>query len=180
MMHDKSDSARRWLLVMEAEGRTELCESLRAGILEAARRQGRVIEVAELKKEEVPPCSGCLHCVTRHPGTCTSAGAFRAVTEKTPGCDKVIFLSPVRFGNFSSTVKNVIDRGGLIITCHQECTQVIVGYGEDVTDEERSTFLDITARHRGQADVVHPRSNEHFEVYFAGNSGQAREILRRL
>jgi multimeric flavodoxin WrbA len=179
-MHDKSESERRWLLIMEAEGRTELSECLRRGILEAARRRDRVVEVAELRKEEVPPCSGCFHCITRHPGTCVSDGAFRAVTEMTPGCEKVFFLTPVRFGSFSSTVKNVIDRGGLIITCHQSCTQVIVGYGEDVTDEERSTFMDITALHRGAADVVHPRSNESFEVFFAGTPGDTDEILRRL
>jgi len=89
-------------------------------------------------------------------------------------------MAPVRFGTFSSTMKNVIDRGGLIITDHQRCLQIVIGYAEDATDEERSTFIDLIAKHRGKADVVHPKVKETIEVYFTRCREDNHDICERL
>ena len=179
-MQNKDGPAPSWLIILEAGAMTEVSESLRRGIEQAARRENRDVQVAELRREDISPCSGCFHCVTRHPGTCVHGSAFRGLTEMTTGCELVFFLTPVRFGTFSSTIKNVIDRGGLIIKSHQSCTQVILGYGTDATDEEIGTFIDITARHRGKADVVHPRSHESFRVHFARTLEEGNDILRAM
>ena len=84
------------------------------------------------------------------------------------------------FGTFSSTMKNVIDRGGLIIRNHGTCRQIIIGYGEDATDEERRTFIDITAKHRGKAEAVHPHLVEHVEVYFTRSREDTEDICESM
>ena len=71
-----------------------------------------------------------------------------------------VYLTPVVFGHFSSTVKNAVDRG----TGSREW-QVVVGYGSDIDDEEKSTFIDLTAKHRGRADIVHPGMDGKVDVY---------------
>ena len=77
-------------------------------------------------------------------------------------------------------MKNVIDRGGLIIRNHRNCRQIIIGYGEDATDEERSTFIDITAKHRGKMEAVHPHLVEHVEVSFTRSREDTQDICESL
>ncbi len=154
------------LFILDGDSKTDLSEDVRTRIGEIADAKGHSVRAIELKRNDVPPCTGCLSCLTKHPGACVHQGAFTGIIRQAADCPVIIFLTPVLFGTFSSTVKNVIDRGGLIIGNHASCRQIIIGYGEDVTDEERSTFVDIIGRHRGKADIVHPNLEEHFEVYF--------------
>ena len=168
------------LLLCDADSATGLSEYLRDGIRAAATRTAEVLNQVDLKRDEVPPCLGCLMCLTAHPGVCVHGEALSAIAALSSDCSVVVFLTPLTFGSFSSPVKNVIDRGGAIIKGHRTCTQVVIGYGADATPEERSTFLDLTNLHRGQADVVHPGVGERFEAFFAGSELEADTILRRL
>jgi hypothetical protein len=61
--------------------------------------------------------------------------------------------------------------------------KLIIGYGDDVDDEEKSTFLDIIARHRGSADVVHPDKKETIKVFVTrsiDDTKAACEEIRRV
>ena len=151
--------------ILDGDSRTELSEDIRERIAAIARAKQRGVGAIELRRDEVPPCTGCFHCFTRHPGECSNRSVANII-QQVPDCPVVIFLTPALFGTFSSAIKNVIDRGGLIIRNQSSCRQIIVGYGEDATDEERSTFIDMTAKHRGKADIVHPNLKENVEVYF--------------
>jgi multimeric flavodoxin WrbA len=155
------------LFILDGDSRTELSEGIRERITEAVGSQ--TVGSIELRRGDVPPCTGCFHCMTRHPGKCVFDRVLSRIAPHAADYSVVIFLAPVHFGTFSSTMKNVMDRGGLIIRNHRTCRQVIIGYAEDATDEERSTFIDITAKHRGKAEAVHPHLVEHIEVYFAGS-----------
>jgi multimeric flavodoxin WrbA len=168
------------LFILDRDSRTELSEDIRERIAAIAHAKQCVVGAIELRRNDVPPCSGCLHCLTRHPGTCAFNRSFAGISEQAPDFPVIVFLTPVRFGTFSSTIKNVIDRGGLIIRNHTSCRQIIIGYGEDVTDEERSTFIDITAKHRGKADVVHPTLEESVEVYFTRSREDNGSICQSL
>lgn len=75
-----------------------------------------------------------------------------------------IFLTPVIFGHFGATIKCAIDRG-----CGNQNLQVMVGYGDDIDGEEKSTFIDLTRKHRGEADIVHPGFDKHVDVYLAAS-----------
>ena len=58
-----------------------------------------------------------------------------------------------------------MDRGWLIV--EPSSRQIVVGCGEDASVEEASTFVDIVARHRGAAEVIHTRVEESIEAHFS-------------
>jgi multimeric flavodoxin WrbA len=168
------------LLILDGDSRTDLSADVQERITEAAGARQRRVGTVELHRRDVPPCTGCFLCMTRHPGKCVFDRALARIFTHAVDHPAVVFLSPVLFGTFSSTMKNVIDRGGLIIGNHRACRQIIIGYGEDATDEERSTFIDITAKHRGKAEAVHPHLVEHVEVYFTRSREDTADICESL
>jgi multimeric flavodoxin WrbA len=167
------------LFILDGDSRTELSEDVRKRITDAAGARQRQVGTIELHRGDVPPCTGCFYCMT-HPGKCIFDKALARTVQYAADYPAVVFLAPVRFGTFSSTMKNVIDRGGLVIRNHRTCRQIIIGYGEEATDEERSTFIDITAKHRGKADVVHPHLMEHVEAYFTSSREDTEDICESL
>ena len=86
-----------------------------------------------------------------------------------------VFMTPVLFGHFSSTIKNAIDRG---VGSHN--LQVIIGFGTNIDDEERSTFIDITAGHRGSADIVHPGMDRQVDVFVTRSIEDSTAICEEL
>lgn len=154
------------LFILDADSRSALSENLRARVTEIARAKQHDVGVIELGRGDAPPCTGCFRCLTRPAESCVSRGFFEHLIQQASEYQVIIFMAPVVFGTYSSTIKNVVDRGGLVITHHTRCRQIVIGYAEDATDEERSTFIDITAKHRGKADVVHPKLVEDVQVYF--------------
>ena len=79
------------------------------------------------------------------------------------------------FGHFSSCIKNAIDRGA-----GSRNWQVIIGYGSDIDDEEKSTFIDLTAKHRGSKDVVHPGMDRQVDVFVTRSSEDSTAICEAL
>ena len=150
------------LLILDKDSKTELSEDLRTEICRILTSKGHRIETAELEKNKVYPCLGldCFHCVTKHPMECISKDAVYPLKKNIREYDLAIFLTPVLFGHFSSCIKNALDRGA---GSHR--WQVIIGYGKDIDDEEKSTFIDLTAKHRGNKDVVHPGMDRQVDVY---------------
>jgi multimeric flavodoxin WrbA len=172
------------LLISDAESTTELSEDLQGRIVGIARAKDYNLETVALHKNDVAPCTGCLTCVMKHPGECVYNASFTPslldIIRQAPACQSVVFLTPVRYGTFSSTMKHIIERGGFVIQYRKGCRQIIIGFGEDATDEERGTFIDITAKHRGKADVVHPDLTEECAVYFTRSRQDSKEICEGL
>jgi multimeric flavodoxin WrbA len=152
--------AMKAVIFSDGDDRTGLSEDLRAGIVAVLSADGNRVEVIELEKDRVAPCLGCFLCLTKHRGECVSKDAVAEVRRHVRQLDLTVYLTPVVFGHSSSTVKNAIDRG---TGSHQ--WQVVVGYGSDIDDEEKSTFIDLTAKHRGRADIVHPGMDGKVDVY---------------
>jgi hypothetical protein len=142
------------LLIADADSATTLSSDLIDRLQELCARKGYTPEVVQLRGEDAAPCRGCLLCLTRHPGRCVTMDAVCRIMQRMhverDGCITV-FFTPVRFGHPSSIVKNALDRG-----TGSRWLQVIIGYGDDIDPEEESTFVDITAKHCGAADIVHP------------------------
>jgi hypothetical protein len=86
-----------------------------------------------------------------------------------------VYLTPVLFGHFSSTIKDAIDRG----TGSREW-QMVIGYGTDVYDEERSTFIDLTAKHCGSNDIVHPGMVARADAFVPGSLEENAAICEGL
>jgi multimeric flavodoxin WrbA len=106
------------------------------------------------------PCLGCLLCLTKHVGICVTKDRIAEIRNHNNRYDMTIFMTPVIFGHFGSMVKCAIDRG-----CGCNNLQVMVGYSDDIDDEEKSTFIDLTRKHRGKADIVHPGFDKQVDVY---------------
>lgn len=112
------------------------------------------VEVVGLCRGDAAPCRGCLLCLTKHPGSCVSKDTVGSLVQRMhvdPAESITVFISPVVFGHPSSVIKNALDRG-----TGSHNVQVVVGFGEDIDPEEGSTFVDMTMKHCGAADIVHP------------------------
>jgi multimeric flavodoxin WrbA len=147
------------LLVLDKDAQTGISRDLKARILSVLSEMDCRVDTFELGRNEPSPCRGCLLCLTQNAGQCVS----RDIISKIKSGKKyslAVLISPVLFGHFSSTIKNCVDRG--LGSSHLE---IIIGCGSDIDEEEKNTFIDLTARHRGSADVVHPGLNRQVDVY---------------
>ncbi len=148
------------IIITDKDSKTKLSEALESEIVATLEARGVKTEVAELATKDASPCFGCLFCLTKHPGECVSKDRVNDLKKRAQKYTITIFVTPVIFGHFGSTIKNAIDRIG---GSHE--LQVMIGYGEGIDDEERNTFIALTEKHRGSADVVHPGMDTEVEVY---------------
>jgi multimeric flavodoxin WrbA len=148
------------VIISDSDSETELSENLKAGMVRVLTENGNQVQVIELEKDHVAPCLGCFLCATKHRGECVSKDAVGEIRRTVRQLGLTVYVTPVVFGHYSSTVKNAVDRG----TGSREW-QVVIGYGSDIDHEERSTFIDLTAKHRGAADIVHPGMDSKVDVY---------------
>jgi multimeric flavodoxin WrbA len=159
------------ILILDKDAETRLSEDLKERILRILKEKVHKVEVVELGRNDVTPCLGCFLCLTKHVGICVTKDRIAAIRNNPNRYDMTIFMTPVLFGHFGSTVKCAIDRGS---GCNN--LQVIIGYGDDIYDEEKSTFIDLTRKHRGAADIVHPGSDKGVDVYLTTSSEDSDAI----
>jgi len=136
-------------------------------------------ESIALDRSRAAPCTGCLRCWTEQTRECVSRDMLGDLTRHKKDCSMVIYLTPVVFGSMISTVKNAWDKDDHLFA-NRDRVKLIIGYGEDVDDEERSTFLDTIVRHRGAADVVHPRRKEAIRVFVTGSAAETRAACQEI
>ncbi len=159
------------ILILDKDAKTGLSEDFKERILRILKEKGHRVEVVEVGRDDVTPCLGCFLCFTKHVGICVTRDRIAEIRNNPNRYDMTIFLIPVIFGHFSSTVKCAIDRG-----CGSNNLQVMVGYGDDIDDEEKNTFIDLTRKHRGKADVVHPGIDKQVDVYLTTSSEDSEAI----
>ncbi|EHQ89646.1 flavodoxin family protein [Desulfosporosinus youngiae] len=134
------------------------------------KQKGYEIEMMELKADKVTFCMGCFACWIKKPGECVINDEMAQINGKIMNSDLVIYLSPIIFGQFSPTIKNVIDRGLPNMlpffekrpdgsTMHPPRydtypSQIIIGYGDEISKEDKQLFIDITKKHRRSIEVL--------------------------
>ncbi len=148
------------LLILDRDSRTELSDDLKAGVVGILEEKGHRVDVFELGKNDVFQCIGCLLCLTKHPDECVNKDIVNEIKKNVKKYSATFYLTPVLFGHYSSTMASAINKG-----TGSHNWQVIIGFGEDIDDEEKSTFIDLTAKHRGKADIVHPGMDEQVDVF---------------
>ncbi|MFP4563415.1 MAG: flavodoxin family protein [Spirochaetia bacterium] len=118
---------------------------------------GGFIDIIDVHPGDIAYCTGCLWCWHTGKGRCRIRDRIPELEERIRDAELLVFLSPIHFGTMSSPIKSLVDKG---LGCKQYgdgfISQFVIGYGEDATAEERTTFLDIILLHRGPADIVHP------------------------
>jgi hypothetical protein len=77
-----------------------LSETLRSAVV-------RHFRLAEM---ELASCLGCFDCWVKTPGQCIIPDKGRAVAEAAVNSDVLIFLSPITFGGYASSLKTAVDR----------------------------------------------------------------------
>lgn len=165
----------RTVIISDSDSKTGLGDNLKAGIAKVLSDHGDQVQVAELEKDRVAPCLGCFRCATSHRGGCVNKDAVSEIKRDLQQLGLTVYLTPVVFGHFSSTVKNALDRG---TGSHR--WQIVIGHGTDIDDEERSTFIDLTAKHRGSADIVHPGMDVRVDVHVTSSLEQSAAICEGL
>ncbi len=83
---------------------------VRDSLIEATGEAGLNAEVIALRDLEVAACQGCFGCWIRIPGECVIPDAGRDVARTVIQSDLAVFLTPVTFGGYSSTLKKAVDR----------------------------------------------------------------------
>lgn len=102
----------------------------------------------------IKKCIGCFGCWIKTPGRCVIADAYQNMGEILGKTEQLVIISRLRFGSYSSFVKNVIDRSISYILPffeirngemhhrprYQNCMEITaLFYGEDATKPERET-----------------------------------------
>jgi hypothetical protein len=148
------------LLISDKDALTKLSEDLKIKLVKVLEDSGYQVKEYELGKSEVFQCLGCLKCLTEHPDECVNKDIVNEIRKNVKEYSATFYLTPVLFGHYSSTVDAAINKG---TGSHR--WQVIIGHGTDIDEEEKSTFIDLTAKHRGKADVVHPGMDDRVDVF---------------
>jgi len=159
------------LLISDKDAKTEFSEDLQSKIPSILEENGYRVEVYELEKDEVFQCLGCFLCLTKHPNECVDKDKVNEIRQKVKQYSATFYLTPVLFGHYSSTMASAINRG-----TGSHNWQVVIGYGEDIDEEERSTFIDLTAKHRGKADIVHPDMDKRVDLFLTSSNEENKKI----
>lgn len=178
----RGDALMEAILVTDRDGATGLSSDLKARLSALLHERGHRVEVVDLGRGDAAPCRGCLLCLTRHPGRCVAVDAVARIAARLHLAREgaiTVFITPVLFGHFSSVVKNAVDRGA-----GSRRLQVFIGYGGDIDEEEERTFIDLVAKHRGAADIVHPGMDREVLVFVTrsveDNAAICESLGRRL
>lgn len=150
----------RAVIFSDSDRKTELSENLTAGLARVLADNGAQVQAIGLQRDRVAPCLGCFLCATRHRGECVNKDAVGEIRRDVKQLGLTVFVTPVVFGHFSSTVKNALDRG-----TGSHAWQIVIGCSSDIDAEEKSTFIDLTAKHCGSADIVHPGMDSRVDVH---------------
>jgi len=142
------------LLITDKEAKSPLAQDLQARVPTLLEERGNAVEVLEIGVSDVVPCLGCLLCLTKRHGACVSDDAIAKLNLRIGDFDLVVFLGPLVFGQFSSTIKSATEKTDTHRMLRSRFV-IAIGYGDDVSDDELATFLDIYRKHLGAADVLH-------------------------
>jgi hypothetical protein len=157
----------RALIITDKDFKTALYEDIRTKLLGYLNTKGFVTEEISVGREELAHCMGCFGCWVKTPGECVIKDRIAEINRASMQSDVVVYITPVVFGQFSANMKDVIDRWLPNIlpffivrpdgsTMHPQRydtnpIQVMLGYGDDISDEDAKLFADITHKHRNIA-----------------------------
>jgi multimeric flavodoxin WrbA len=84
-------------------------ERVRAVLLAQLQAQGYEIEHFLLRETKIGNCAGDFFCWVRSPGLCNVDDANREIAAGIVNSDLLVYLTPVTFGGYSSTLKKAVD-----------------------------------------------------------------------
>lgn len=170
-------------IISDADYQTETFTQLHRLVQAQLKEKGFEIRQKSIGRDDLAFCMGCFGCWVKTPGECVIKDAMAELNNTSMNSDVVVYLSPVIFGQFSANIKNAIDRwlpnmlplfvrrpDGSTIHPPRYRTyprQFIIGYGDSVSGEEASLFVDITEKHRRNVTAL----------VFQGNARQIADVF---
>jgi multimeric flavodoxin WrbA len=82
---------------------------VRAALIAQLQDQGWEVEHVALCQQKIGNCAGDFYCWVRTPGMCNVDDDNRAIAEALANSDLAVYLTPVTFGGYSSTLKGMVD-----------------------------------------------------------------------
>ena len=73
------------------------------------KKRGDSVEHLAIRDLKIANCTGCFDCWLRTPGLCRNQDDNRRVASAMVNCDRLIFLTPITFGNYSALLKRGVD-----------------------------------------------------------------------
>ena len=158
-------------LISDRQYRSKQFRELEQTITEYLSNKGFTIEKTELDQGDIAFCRGCFDCWVKCPGECAINDQMAQINRTIINSDLVVFLSPIVFGQSSANIKHALDRGLLPhmlpyfkiradkSTMHPPRYQyypqeIILGYGEDLSESDKQLFIDITKKHLSNIEVL--------------------------
>ena len=84
-------------------------ERIQAVLTAQLETRGWDVEHVLLRERKIGNCAGDFFCWVRSPGVCNVDDDNRAIAEEVVASDLVVYLTPVTFGGYSSTLKRMVD-----------------------------------------------------------------------
>ena len=82
---------------------------IRAALETRLRERGWEVEPVLLTERKIGACAGDFYCWVRSPGVCNVDDDNRGIAAQLAASDLAIYLTPVTFGGYSSTLKRMVD-----------------------------------------------------------------------
>jgi len=114
-----------------------------------------------LRSSNISPCMGCFDCWLKTPGTCVINDSARNITNIAVESDIWFFLTPMRFGGYSSNLKKAVDRllpifvpvftrvGGEVhhrLRYEKHPILIGIGHDEDGSEDKAEMFKKLISR----------------------------------
>ena len=109
--------------------------------------------------KNIHPCCGCFKCWIKNPGKCVIDDDYTMMPKLFIENDTIIVITKVKYGCYSSYIKNVIERSigyllPFLINVNGEThhsiryknkipKMIFIGYSDDITSSEKKTFLEL-------------------------------------
>jgi multimeric flavodoxin WrbA len=146
------------LLIEDGEVKTNLAEDLLASLTEIIRKKGHQIKTIKVTKENCTSCMGCFGCWLKTPGECVINDLLNNINSSVVNSDYVFYFGPIVFGQYGSTMKNVLDRSIANVlpffeksngrTKHphryeRNPEKIYIGYSDNKNPAEKTSFINI-------------------------------------
>lgn len=155
------------------------------------RTAGWTVKNWTLRDEKIAYCLGCFECWTKTPGLCRIDDAGRDIAASIIRSDLAIYLTPVTFGGYSSTLKKAVDRVICLVSpfftridgevhhhARYDRYPALLGVGIMAEPNPAQERIFSTLIHRNAINLHAPADDSH--VLYRGQECAATEILQTL
>lgn len=145
----------RILLISDNYSHGNQKDILHKNLIETIKENYSDIKIYLLNEDDMHHCIGCFNCWIKTPGLCTINDLGQNTAKDFINYDLIIFVTEVKFGCYSPSIKKVLDRIiPLVLPFFKKLKGemhhaprynkypeiIVLGYGKNITPEEENTL----------------------------------------